>query len=51
MPAVFVLRPDLTIHSAHNGYWFWGRPTEGELIANLRAITREIRPEWEAPTS
>ena len=51
VPAVFVLRPDLTIHSAYNGYWFWSRPTEGELIADLRAITREIRPDWEAPTS
>ena len=51
VPAAFVLRPDLTIHSAYNGYWFWGRPTEGELIADLRAITREIRPDWEAPTS
>ncbi len=50
VPAVFVLRPDLTIHSAYNGYWFWGRPTEAELIADLRAITREIRPDWEAPT-
>jgi peroxiredoxin len=50
VPAVFVLRPDLTIQNAYNGYWFWGRPTEAELIADLRAITREIRPDWEAPT-
>src|SRR6266699_6391279 len=51
VPAAFVLRPDLTIHSAYNGYWFWDRPTEGELIADLRAVSREIRPGWGAPTS
>src|SRR6266545_2681712 len=27
LPATFTLYPDLTIHSAYNGYWFWGRPT------------------------
>ena len=27
VPAVFTLFPDLTIQSAYNGYWFWGRPT------------------------
>src|SRR5262249_47178951 len=26
-PAVFTLLPDLTIHAAFNGYWFWGRAT------------------------
>jgi peroxiredoxin len=50
VPAVFTLDPELTIHTAYNGYWFWGRPTEGELVADLRAISRAIRPDWEAPT-
>ena len=50
VPAVFVLRPDLTIHSAYNGYWFWGRPTNEELRRDLREITRAIRPDWDAPT-
>jgi len=49
LPAVFTLYPNLKIHSAYNGYWFWGRPTNTELAADLRAITREIRSDWEAP--
>jgi peroxiredoxin len=49
VPTVFSLDPELTIHSSYNGYWFWGRPTEHELVADLRAISRTIRPDWEAP--
>src|SRR5919206_491207 len=43
VPAVFTLLPDLTIHRAYDGYWFWGRPTMEELRADLREITRAIR--------
>ena len=27
VPAVFTLWPDLRVHRAYDGYWFWGRPT------------------------
>ena len=47
VPTVFTLYPDLKIHGAYNGYWFWGRPTNAELAADLRAITRAIRSDWE----
>jgi peroxiredoxin len=50
VPAVFTLRPDLTIHRAYDGYWFWGRPTMEELRQDLREITRTVRPDWTAPT-
>jgi peroxiredoxin len=50
IPTVFTLFPDLTIHTAYNGYWFWGRPTNAELATDLRAITRAIRVDWEAPS-
>jgi peroxiredoxin len=50
VPAVFVLAPSLRVHSAYNGYWFWGRPTAAELVADLRAVTRAIRSDWDAPT-
>lgn len=43
VPAVFVLRPDLTIHAAYDGYWYWGRPTPEELARDLRDVTRAIR--------
>ena len=50
VPAVFVLGPGLRVHSAYNGYWFWGRPTATELVTDLRAVSRAIRPDWDAPT-
>ncbi len=46
-PASFTLYPDLTIRSVFTGYWFWGRPTMEELRQDFRAITREIRADWE----
>lgn len=46
-PAVFVLRPDLTVHSAYDGYWYWGRPGHEELRADLREVTAAIRPDFE----
>jgi len=49
IPTVFTLYPDLRIHTSYNGYWFWGRPTHAELAADLRAITRVIRADWDAP--
>ena len=49
IPTALTLFPDLKIHSAYNGYWFSGRPTNAELAADLRAITRAIRADWEAP--
>jgi peroxiredoxin len=49
VPTTFTLRPDLTIHSVYNGYWFWGRPTLEDLRQDLRAITRDARPDWEVP--
>jgi peroxiredoxin len=51
VPAVFTLFPDLTIQSAYDGYWFWGRPTMEELRSDMRAVTRAIRSDWEAPTA
>ena len=49
VPAAFTLFPDLTIHRAYNGYWYWGRPTAEEIRADMRAITRGIRSDWEPP--
>lgn len=46
-PAGFTLRPDLTIHEAYNGYWYWGRATAEELRRDMRTITREVREDWD----
>ena len=51
LPTVFSLAPDLTIHAAYDGYWFWGRPTMEELRLDMRAISRAIRPDWQAPAA
>lgn len=37
-PFTFVLRPDLSIYSIYNGWFFVGRPTLDELRHDLRAI-------------
>ncbi len=41
-PYTFVLRPDLTIHSAYDGWYFVGRPTLEELRHDLREIMRGL---------
>jgi peroxiredoxin len=48
-PAGFTLAPDLRIHRAYNGYWYWGRPTHEELRRDMREITRAVREDWEVP--
>jgi peroxiredoxin len=45
-PAAFTLHPDLRIHAAYEGYWYWGRPTAEELRRDMRAITMAIRADW-----
>ncbi len=50
VPVVFVVRPDLTVHSRYDGYWYWGRPSPDELVRDLRELSRELRSDWEAPT-
>ena len=47
IPHTFVLKPGLVVHSIYNGYWFWGRPSLVDLWHDLRAVTSEIRPDWD----
>jgi len=46
-PTAFTLFPDLTIHARYDGYWYCGRPTLEELRQNMRAISREVRDDFE----
>jgi peroxiredoxin len=50
VPAVVVISPDLRVRATYNGYWYWGRPTQDELVRHLRNISRELRSDWAAPT-
>src|ERR1700720_263349 len=47
IPHTLVLEPGLIVHRIYNGYWFWGRPSVIDLWHDLRAVTREIRPDWD----
>ena len=47
IPHTIVLKPGLVIYSIYNGYWFWGRPSFVDLWHDLRAVMREIRPDWD----
>jgi len=50
IPHTLVLKPGLVIYSIYNGYWFWGRPSVIDLWHDLRAVTSEIRPDWDLST-
>ncbi len=50
-PMTFTLRPDLTIHAAYNGYWYWGRATMEELRRDMRQVSIDVRPDWEPPAA
>ena len=47
IPHTLVLKPGLVVYSIYNGYWFWGRPSVVDLWHDLRAVTSEIRPDWD----
>ena len=47
IPHTFVLAPGLRIFRICNGYWFWGRPSVEELRLDLRALLREVRPDFD----
>src|SRR5262249_48314662 len=51
IPHTLVLKPGLVIHSIYHGYWFGGRPSVEDLRRDLRAVTREIRPDWDLSTA
>lgn len=47
IPYTFVLEPGLVIYKIYMGYWFWGRPSTAELWQDLRAVTKQVRPDWD----
>jgi peroxiredoxin len=59
VPHTLILSPGLVIEKVYVGYWFWGRPSNdqlwadiGEVLARTKAdfdpTTPEARAEWEA---
>lgn len=51
IPYSFLLAPGLIIRRIWNGYYYWGRPSNGELHHELRGLTRELRPDWDLSDS
>ena len=47
IPHTLVLSPGLEVFRIYLGYWYLGRPSNEELRADLRAVTRRIRPDWD----
>lgn len=47
IPHTIVLKPELEIAAVFNGYWYWGRPSMGELHQVLREATRTSKPDWD----
>jgi peroxiredoxin len=50
VPHTIVLAPGLTVYKIYNGYWFWGRPSFYDLWSDLRALSAEVRPDWDLST-
>ncbi|MDQ6751360.1 MAG: redoxin domain-containing protein [Actinomycetota bacterium] len=46
-PAAFTLHPNLAIHRAYDGNWYWGRPTMEDLRQDMRAISRSVRADFQ----
>ena len=50
LPRDFVLYPDLTIYKVYNGYYYVGRATVEDLRQDFRAISSQIRKDWDPTT-
>ena len=50
IPHTLVLEPGLKIYKIYNGYWYWGRPSTADLHADLREVTRKVRPDFKIDT-
>lgn len=47
IPHTLVLAPGLEVFRIYVGYWYWGRPSNEELRADLRELTRARSPDWD----
>jgi peroxiredoxin len=47
VPHTLVLAPGLVVDKIYNGYWFWGRPSIYDLWADLRDLSRRVRPDYD----
>jgi peroxiredoxin len=50
VPHTLILSPGLTIEKVYVGYWFWGRPSNEQLWADLGELHRRIKPDFDPTT-
>ena len=50
VPHTLILSPGLTVEKVYVGYWFWGRPSNAQLWADLGELHRRIKPDFD-PTA
>ena len=50
VPHTLILGPGLVIDKVYVGYWFWGRPSNDQLWADLGDLHRRIKPDFD-PTA
>ena len=50
VPHTLILSPGLVIEKVYVGYWFWGRPSNDQLWADLGDLHRRIKPDFDPTT-
>jgi len=50
VPHTLIVAPGLVIDKVYVGYWFWGRPSNEQLWADLGDLHRRIKPDFDPTT-
>ena len=50
VPHTLVVAPGLVIDKAYVGYWFWGRPSNAQLWADLGDLHRRVKADFDPTT-
>ena len=51
VPHTLIVAPGLVIDKVYVGYWFWGRPSNAQLWADLGDLHRRIKLDFDPTTS
>ena len=51
VPHTLILAPGLIVEKVYVGYWFWGRPSNDQLWADLGELHRRIKPDFDPTTA
>jgi peroxiredoxin len=51
VPHTVILGPGLVVDKVYVGYWFWGRPTNEQLWADLGDLHRRIKSDFDPTTA